>query len=97
MFYPKTLLNDKSKVDFSESSEMRTFQLEIHQMRAFQVQMHKTADFHSKLLVSWKLVTEGSQEKHEIYAFHTFQADRKTLTRKSNSLFFANFIYNLKL
>ena len=30
-------------------------------MDAFQLEMHKTADFHSNLLVSWELVTEGYQ------------------------------------
>ena len=34
---------------------MRAFQLEFH----FEIQ--KTADFHSNLLVSWKLVTGGHQ------------------------------------
>ena len=37
---------------------MCAFQLERH---AFRFEMHQTADFHSNLLVSWELVTEGYQ------------------------------------
>ena len=33
---------------------MSAFQLEMREM-------HKTTDFHSELLVSWELVTEGHQ------------------------------------
>ena len=51
----------QKKVDFSEMgafgvSEMRTFPLEMH---SFHFEMHRTGDFHSNLLVSWELVTEG--------------------------------------
>ena len=45
--------------------EMGGFQLEIHtfhfEMCSFHFEMHKTADFHSKLLVSWEFVTKGYQ------------------------------------
>ena len=38
------------KLILDEMREMYTFQLEMHS---------KTADFHSKLLISWELVTGG--------------------------------------
>ena len=50
-FERKTLLDDKAKAQKVDFSEMLTFHSEIH----------KTTDFHSNLLVSWELVTEGYQ------------------------------------
>ena len=41
---------------------MHAFQLETCEMYAFHFEMDKTADFHSNLLVSWELVTEGYLE-----------------------------------
>ena len=40
-------------------------------MAAFHFEMHKTADFHSILLVSWELVTEGYQERPVKYVHFT--------------------------
>ena len=51
-------------------------------MKCVHIKIHKTNDFHSNLLVSWELVTEGYQGRPMKYVpFQAFQAemrDRKT-------------------
>ena len=73
---------------------MRAFQLEMHEKHTFNFEMHKTADFHSNLLVSWELVTEGYQRRpmkctHSTH-FMNFNdvRDRKTLIKHGNSLYY---------
>ena len=77
-FVRKTLLDDKAK---GQKDEAKVY-----------FEMHKTADFHSNLLVTWELITEGYQGRPMKYVhFKHFvhfneMRDRKTLTRHSNSL-----------
>ena len=46
--------------------------------------MQKTGDFHSNLLESWELVTEGYQGRHEISHISLEMHDRNTLIRYGN-------------
>ena len=48
--------------------QMCEFELKIH---TFQLEMYKTVDFHSNLLVSWELVTEGYQGRPVKCAYFT--------------------------
>ena len=62
-YYRKTFFfNDKAKAQKFISAEIRerhAFQLEMY---TFHFKMHKTANFHSNLLVSWELITEGKED-----------------------------------
>ena len=63
---------------------MHAFQLEMHEIRAFHFEMYKTVDFHSNLLVSWELMTEGYQGRPMkcVHFTHFIEMrDRKTVTR----------------
>ena len=72
----KTLPDDEAKAQKFILSEMHTFHLEIHAFHLkcahFTLKMHKTADFHSNLLVSWELVTEGYQGRPITLEIRTF-------------------------
>ena len=97
MFDRKILLDDKTKIQkliSVISSEMHTFQLEINEMHAFRVQMNETTDSHSKLLVSWKLVTEGYQGRPmKCVRFTHLKLIERPLPGKVILCFFSNFIY----
>ena len=98
-FNGKTLLVDKAKAQKLISAEMhgmRAFQLAIHEMYAFNskctyftLKYAKQLNFHSNLLVSSEMVTEGYQGRPMKCAHFTHfneMRGRKTLSRYGNSL-----------
>ena len=61
----------------------------LSEMSTFHLEMHKTADFHSKLLVSWELLAEGYQGR-PIYKMCAFKLIEGPLP--GNSLFISLFL-----